>query len=105
MSPRSSRVTSTHVEYGLWLVFDEAGGVRLTRTEPSLDRAERSMFISATLPRSLWRTPTLRAVIDVKAGPAGAYEAKIEAAADALRGALGVDIDLKVIPPVGGESA
>lgn len=99
MSPRSSRVTSTHVEYGLWLVFDESGGIRLTRTEPSLDRTERTMFIQAKLPRSLWASPTLRAVIDVNAGVAGAYEAKIEAAADALRGALGVDIDLKVIPP------
>lgn len=99
MSPRNSRVTSTHVEYGFWLVFEEAGGVRLTRTEPSLDRAERSMFIQANLPRSLWRTPTLRAMVNVKANAAGDYDANIEAAAVALRYALGVDIDLRVIPP------
>lgn len=99
MSPRNSRVTSTQVEYGFWLVFEEAGAIRLTRTEPGLDRAERSMFIQATLPRSLWRTPTLRATIGVKADPAGNYTADIEAAADALRSAIGVDIDLRVIPP------
>lgn len=99
MSPRNSRVTNTHVEYGFWLVFEEAGGVRLTRTEPHLDRAERSMFIQANLPRSLWRTPTLRALIDVKPNPTGSYDANIEVAAEALRMALGVDIDLKVIPP------
>jgi hypothetical protein len=99
MSPRSSRVTSTHINYGFWLIFDNTGVVRLTRTEPGVSRDERSMFIQATLPRSLWRTPTLRATIGVKADPAGSYTAEIEAAADALRGALGVDIDLKVIPP------
>ncbi|PWJ88448.1 hypothetical protein C8D77_111171 [Mesorhizobium loti] len=99
MSPRNSRVTSAEVIYGFWLIFEEAGGLRLTRTEPSLDRSERSMFIQATLPRSLWRTPTLRATIGVKADPSGSYTADIEAAADAVRSALGVDIDLKVIPP------
>ncbi|RUW97336.1 hypothetical protein EN784_01400 [bacterium M00.F.Ca.ET.141.01.1.1] len=99
MSPRNSRVTSTHVEYGFWLVYGEAGGVRLTRTEPSPDRAERSMFIQANLPRSLWRTATLRAMVNVRANAAGDYDANIEAAAEALRYALGVDIDLRVIPP------
>lgn len=99
MRQRNSQITQTHINYGFWLIFDNAGSVRMTRTEPGVSRDERSMFIQATLPRSLWRTPTLRATIDVKADPAGNYTAEIEAAADALRSALGVDIDLKVIPP------
>lgn len=97
--PRNSRVTDTHTIYGFWLVFEEAGGVRLTRSAPHLDRAERSMFIEAALPRSLWRTPTLRATVNVNPGSAGTHEASIEVAADAMRKALGVDIDLRVIPP------
>jgi hypothetical protein len=98
MAPRNSRVTSTEVIYGFWLVFEEAGSIRLTRVEPHLDRAERSMFVQANLPRSLWRTPTLRANIGVKPSPTGGYSVDLAVAADALRGALGVDIDLKVIP-------
>ncbi|MRX32781.1 hypothetical protein [Aminobacter sp. MDW-2] len=97
MSPRNSRVTATHVIYGFWLVFEEGGGVRLTRTEPALDRAERSMFLNATLPRSLWNTPTLRANIGVKHGPEGGFNIDLDVAADALRAALGVDVDLRVI--------
>jgi hypothetical protein len=87
MSARNSRITNNEVIYGFYLVFEEAGGVRLTRTEPHLDRAERAMFVQAKLPRTLWRTPSLRASID------------IEIAGDALRSALGVDVDLKVIEP------
>ncbi len=99
MSPRNSRVTKDTVEYGFWLVFEEAGSVRMTRTEPNLDRSERSMFVQATLPRSLWRTPSLRATIGVKPGPEGGFNVNLEIASEALRSALGVDIDLQVIAP------
>ncbi|MER8999949.1 hypothetical protein NKJ52_20875 [Mesorhizobium australicum] len=98
MAPRNSRVTSTEVIYGFWLVFEEAGGIRLARTSPSLDRAERAMFIQANLPRSLWQTPSLRASIGVQAGPNGGYSVDLSVASEALRGALGVDVDLQVIP-------
>lgn len=98
MAPRNSRVTSTEVTYGFWLVFEEAGGVRLVRTSPSLDRAERAMYIQASLPRSLWQTPSLRANIGVQSGPSGGYSVDLSVASDALRGALGVDVDLQVIP-------
>lgn len=97
MAPRNSRVTSTHVEFGFWLIFEEAGGVRLTRTEPHLDRAERSMFVQAKLPRSLWNKPTLRADIAVQHGQDISKPINLNLAADALRSALGVDIDMKVI--------
>ncbi len=99
MSPRNSRVTSTEVTFGFWLAFEEAGGVRLTRTEPHLDRAERAMYLQATLPRSLWNRPTLRAHIVVQPGQDLTEPINLSVASDALRSALGVDIDLKVIEP------
>lgn len=99
MSPRNSRVTPTQVIYSFWLVFEEAGGVRLTRIDPNLDRAERAMFISATLPRSLWGTPSLRAEIKVQPGQGIEQTINLNLAADALKGALGVDIDMRVIEP------
>lgn len=98
MAPRSSRITGTEVTYGLWLAFEEAGAVRLTRAQPSLDRAERAMYLQVTLPRSLWKTPSLRAEIAVQPGQDLSRSIDITAAADALKGALGVDVDVKVLP-------
>lgn len=99
MSPRNSRVTSTEVTFGFWLAFEEAGGVRLTRTEPHLDRAERAMYLQTTLPRSLWRRPTLRAEIKVQPGQDTSKTINLTVASEVLRSALGVDIDLKVNQP------
>ena len=98
MAPRNSRVTNTEVFYGFWLVFEEAGGVRLAHTEPNLDRAERAMFLQARLPRYLWSTPTLRGEITFT-GQQPITKIDIATAAHALRSTLGVDIDLKVIEP------
>jgi len=99
MSPRASRITQSEVIYGFWLIFEEAGAVRLTRTEPSLDRAERAMYVNATLPRSMWRVPQLRAEINVASGQDASKTINLTLAADAIKGALGVDVDLKVIEP------
>lgn len=99
MSPRASRITNTEVVYGFWLIFEEAGGVRLTRTEPSLDRAERAMYVQTSLPRSLWRVPQLRAEIAVAAGQNSDKTINLTLAADAMKSALGVDVDMKVIQP------
>lgn len=92
---------SDHLECGLWLVFDRNGAVRMTRTEPRLDRNERAMFIQAKLPLALWSTPSLRATIDVQAD--GAPTISIDLLADALRSSLGVDVDLRVIAPAEGQ--
>lgn len=94
---RFSSVRRDHVEFAFWLVFAEDGSVRLTRGEPSLARNERAMSLSATLPRSLWRTPALRASITMPEGAApDRINIDIEAASEALKSVLGVDIDLTV---------
>jgi hypothetical protein len=99
MSPRYSVVRADHVEYGFWLVFDEAGGVRMSRGEPFLSRGERAMNLTAKLPRSLFATPQLRATINVVDGSPEVKQIDVGAAERALKHALGVDIDLRVNPP------
>lgn len=54
------------------------------------------MAVSAVLPRALFETPSLKASIAVDGAPAADFELDVQAAADALRGALGVEIDLRV---------
>lgn len=97
MTARSSSVRDKSITYGFWLIFDDRGGMRFARQNPNVGRDERAMFMEATLPRSLFTTPQLRATISV-ADP-GEVPPKIDiaAASEALRQALGVDIDLKVI--------
>jgi len=99
MAPRYSRVTDKSVEYGFWLIFEEAGGVRLTRTEPNIDRAERSIFMQASLPRSLWRTPSLRGSLTIADTGQPSPLIDVNAASDALQAVLGIDIDLRVVTP------
>ncbi len=96
MSPRYSTKRSDRIEYSYWLVFDAGGGMRFSRGEPTVGRDERAMSCTATLPRSLFNTPRLKATIAITEGGDSAFTVDIEAATDALRGALGVDIDLRV---------
>lgn len=97
MRKRYSRVGVTDIEYCFTLVFDDAGGVRLTRGRASLCRNERAMALTATLPLSLFRTPELRGCIRID-DPTGYAQPTIDIAAaqTALRAALGVDIDLTI---------
>ncbi|MDB6035971.1 MAG: hypothetical protein JWM16_6309 [Verrucomicrobiales bacterium] len=57
----------THYGYDFWLVFDCFGKVRQTVREPGIGRDERKMFVRASLPKSLWSSPALRATITVTA--------------------------------------
>lgn len=96
MAPRNSRQVGKCMEFSFWLVFEEAGGVRLTRTEPHPDRAERSMFVVATLPRSLWARPSLRAQLTVDESAPAPTELNLKVAQSALKEATGMDFDLRV---------
>src|ERR1044072_8597923 len=90
--------TAQSLTYEFWLVFDINGNMRMTRNEPGTDRNERAMRLKATLPLSLWREPRLQGNITVTETPEGhRTEIDIRAAGDALKAALGVDIDLKAM--------
>lgn len=97
MAKQFSTVRDGRIEYALWLTFDRFGNVRMSRGEPRVGRHERSVSLMATLPMSLFDVPTLRGTLTVEDTSDGlGANLDILAAVDALKGALGVDIDLKV---------
>lgn len=92
-------MSQTHIDFGFWLTFGVSGTIRLTIREPSISRDERKMFVEARLPKSLWNTPHLRATITVTDDEhEPKFNLDLTAAGDALRTALGVDIDMQVVP-------
>jgi hypothetical protein len=100
MVARTSSIRSDRIDYSLWLVFDEIGGVRMTRRQPSLERHERGMALTLTVPRSVFKTPQFRASIKVEdSGPGAAID--IVVAEAALKRALGIDIDLRPVTDTG----
>lgn len=97
--------TATHWQFDFWLVFDSNGRVRQTVREPDISRTERKMHVSATLPKSLWSSPSLRATINVtEDNHEPKFTVDLQAAGDALRQSLGVDIDMRVVPYVAPDS-
>jgi hypothetical protein len=101
VSPRASTIRADKIDYGFWLIFGHDGSMRFTRTEPSVDRNERKMSAQVTLPRSIFRTPELRAVLTVADPGQTGHVIDIQAASDALKGALGVDVEVRIMPQEG----
>lgn len=96
MAKRFSRVARDTIEYSFWLVFDDEGGMRLARGQPSLTPGERGMSVSATLPRSLFSVPQLRAQINITDQGAPAMQIDVNAAGAALAAAIGCEIIMSV---------
>lgn len=95
-----TRENPTTLFFDIWLVFKRSGSVRLTVREPDVARDERKMFLTVTMPKSLWTSPELKGTITVSDDnhePVIAIDA--QAVSAALRQALGVDIDLRVHTP------
>lgn len=84
------------IEYALHLIFDVDGGVRMMRGAPSLSRGERSLALTVKLPVALFVTPQLCATVTVDGSDPPVPVIDVTAAREALRSALGVDIDLRV---------
>lgn len=93
---RFSSIRADHIEYSFWLVFSRNGDVRMSRGEPAIERGERAMSCTATLPLALFRTPELRAKIRVDEAASMDFSIDVEAAAAALKQAVGVDVDLRI---------
>lgn len=79
-------------EFGSW---QQRPSVRVTAGEPRLDRHERSMNLKMKLPVALFKSPTMTARIDVES-PTQQIEIDTEAVAEAVRGVLGMDVDIRV---------
>jgi hypothetical protein len=99
MSRQYSLNRGDHNEISFWLVFDNTGGVRLTRGTPALNRNERGMSMQVKLPHALFKTPSLRATMTVEAPEPAVPPIDLTAAAEALKASLGVDIDIQVMQP------
>lgn len=91
-----SREKDGNLVIPLWLVFDRQGNVRMTRNEPDVGRAERAMKLTATVPLTLFSTPTISATLTIDAPAFPPRQIDVTAAAEALKGALGCDIDVRV---------
>lgn len=91
---------ATHWRFVFWLVFDNNGKIRQTMREPDISRNERKMQIVADLPKSLWSSPELKATIKVTDdNREPKFEIDLTAAGDAMRSALGVDVEMRIVPP------
>lgn len=70
--------------------------VRVTAGAPALKRNERSINLKLNLPLALFETPSIVAKIDVSEA-ASPVEIDAEAVSEAVRQAIGMDIDLQVV--------
>jgi len=96
MAAQFSNVKFDKIEYSFWLVFDDTGGVRMTRGQPQIGRKERRLKMSAVLPQSLFKEPELQAKISVPDQNIEPMAIDIEAVKSALETVIGVDIELIV---------
>lgn len=72
--------------------------VRLTAGEPALNRGERAINVKLTLPLALFEAPSIVARIDV-AEPTAPVTIDASAVADAVKSAIGMDVDVRVASP------
>lgn len=96
MSARYSSVHGDRIEYAFWLIFKADGSMRFSRGEPSIQRGERAMGVTAVLPKSLFRVPVLTAQIGVQGEDGERFQIDVKAASEALSAAIGCDVDLRI---------
>lgn len=90
--PQSSRDAATLRVWG-WLVLDERGGLRLTRKEGRLAPGERAIKLAVEVPRSIFRTPQLKATVTIpKDQSPEELVAKTQGLADQLGAGLGMTV-------------
>lgn len=88
-----------HNEVAFWLVFDVSGSIRLTRGRPDLSRNERGMAMLVRVPHALFKTASLSATMTIEAPDPVVPPIDLTAATEALKQALGVDIDVRIVMP------
>ncbi|MAM41703.1 MAG: hypothetical protein CL949_25080 [Erythrobacter sp.] len=72
--------------------------VKLTAGEPALSRGERGINVRLTLPLALFEAPSIVARINV-AAPTAPVTIDASAVADAVKSAIGMDVDVRVANP------
>lgn len=83
------------VHPGDFRAWNQRPSARITAGEPRLDRHERAINLKVKLPVALFKAPSLSAAITVDS-PAQAVTINAEAVAEAVRQAIGMDVDIQV---------
>lgn len=86
-------------QFDFWLVFDKSGPMKMTRTQPKLSRTKRAVFMEVVLPNAIFETPSLRAKIDVADAGTPPMTFNLNAITDAVKQAVGLDIEMRVVTP------
>ena len=96
MSSPQSLLRHDEIEFSAWLVFDENGGLTLSRRRPQLTPRQRAAALKLTVPRTIFRTPELSVAIKVADPGPFDLDAATTAVAEAL--ARGTDLKVEIIP-------
>lgn len=72
--------------------------VRVTANHPALARTERAINLRVNLPMALFTSPVITADINV-AAPEQAVQIDASAIAEAVKSAIGMDVDITVAHP------
>lgn len=84
---RNVGMTHTHVSMDRWIIVTESGRTRVSNTFPSIKADEIAIALKITLPRSVFRKPTLQANITVADGEPVTVSPDLKnQVAEALRG-------------------
>lgn len=110
MSKHFGEVRQELVSLDFWLIvspgqkeqYPRRPSARITAGYPSLARYERAINLKVNLPLALFEAPQITARIDV-AAPDQPVTIDASAIADAVRGVIGMDIDIAVTNPGEGE--
>lgn len=87
------------LRYNFYVIVDEFGSVRVTKREGKLAAGERSVGMTLLLPEAVFRTPLLRATVEVPdTGQPGELTASVVAAAETqIRAATGLEVVLTAV--------
>lgn len=95
-NPRASFIGRDMIQYTMQLVFDDAGGARMTRLAGKLAENERAMQLTVELPKSIFKRPALTAAIKVEPHEVSIPPVDLTAVQDALRDAFGAEVLLTI---------
>ena len=96
MASRHTVGDAKTLRMSMWLVFNPEGNIRLTRDEPSISAKERAMQLTLNVPRSIFKTPSLRGEITLNDQNFDQHIAQIATDAASVLGITGLELELHV---------
>jgi hypothetical protein len=101
MAPRHSNTYGSSIVFAAWLVIDDIGRMSLTRGQPKLSPKERAVSLTLTVPKSLFKTPSLKASITIPETvvPPEISAGTIAQLENVLKAGMGLDFKITVGGP------